>query len=116
MTSDVDRLAAIVALIDRIDDSLGGCDLAAFTAHPLLADATAYRLLHIGENSRHLSDELKRRHPEQPWALMVGFRNQTAHDYFGSATPIIWTTARYHLAALRQLCSAELDKGTIQGD
>lgn len=108
MAEDADRLSAIVFLIDRIDASLTGIDLAAFAANSLLVDATAHRLMHVGENSLHLSASVKARHPEQPWPLMAAFRNLTAHDYFGTAEPVLWKTARDHLASLRRLCLAEL--------
>ena len=108
MAEDSDRLSAIVFLIDRIDASLTGIDLATFAANPLRVDATAHRLMHVGENTLHLSARVKARHPDQPWPLMAAFRNLTAHDYFGTAEPILWKTARDHLAPLRRLCVAEL--------
>jgi uncharacterized protein with HEPN domain len=108
MATDGDRLDAILHLIDLIDTSLIGIDAEAFVGNLLLVDATAYRLMHIGENSLRLSHALKSRHPDRPWQLMAAFRNFTAHDYFGTTTQVLWTTARDHLAPLRHLCLVEL--------
>ena len=117
MTTDGDRLDAIIHLIDLIDLSLAGLGAELFADLPELVDATTYRLMHIGENSLRLSPALKARHPDQPWQLMAAFRNFTAHDYFGTITQLVWTTARDHLAPLRQICLSELARETnTQGE
>ena len=112
MTTDADRLEAIIHLIDLVDLSLAGLHAELFADISELVDATTYRLMHIGENSLRLSPALKARHPEQPWQLMAAFRNFTAHDYFGTITQVVWTTAREHLAPLRQICVLELARET----
>ena len=108
MASDGDRLDAIIHLIDLINHSVIGLRAELFAELPDLIDATTYRLMHIGENSLHLSQTLKDRHPDQPWHLMIGFRNFVAHDYFNAITNVLWTTATEHLASLRQVCVLEL--------
>ena len=105
MASDIDRLDAIIHLIDM---STVGLNYELFSGIPDLIDATTYRLMHIGENSLHLSQALKDRHPDQPWRLMAGFRNFVAHDYFNAITNVLWTTATEHLASLRRVCALEL--------
>ena len=37
----------------------------------------------IGETSKKLPDELKKRHPQLPWREMATFRNFASRDYFG---------------------------------
>ena len=106
--NDGDRLDAIIYLIDVVDRSIAGLNSELFAESPDLVDATAYRLMHIGENSLRLSTALKERYPDQPWSLMAAFRNFTAHDYFGTITQVLWKTAHDHLASLRLICVTEL--------
>jgi uncharacterized protein with HEPN domain len=44
----------------------------------------------ISEASRHLTDELKARHPEIPWPKVAGIGNVLRHDYESIAAPVMW--------------------------
>ena len=37
----------------------------------------------IGEAGRQVSQEFSDRHPEIPWADIIGMRNKVVHDYLG---------------------------------
>lgn len=63
----------------------------------------------ISEASRHLTDDLKARHPEIPWQKVAGIGNVLRHDYESVAAPILWKLARDDLTALEQVCRTELD-------
>lgn len=52
----------------------------------------------ISEASRHLSSELKARHPEIPWQKVAGIGNVLRHGYETIAAPV-----------LEAICRAELD-------
>jgi uncharacterized protein with HEPN domain len=108
MPSDRDRLELIVYLIDLVEGDLGGIDEATFASSQTLIDATAYRVMHIGENAMHLGDAIKARHQQQPWRLIAGMRNFIAHDYDGTNLTVLWATVRVHLAPLRAICAIEL--------
>ena len=60
-------------------------------------DATAYRLLAIGEAAKDLDDDLKSRHPSIPWRQILGIRNILAHEYFTRESEIIWETLKVGL-------------------
>ena len=105
---DRDRLEEIVDLIDLIDAHLEGVAEAAFSGDRHLIDATAYRLLHIGENAMRLSPVLRARYPHIPWRSMGDMRNYLAHDYGGSNLAMVWATATNDLEPLRAMCNAEL--------
>ncbi len=62
----------------------------------------------VSEASRHLSDEIKTRHPEIPWKKVAGIGNVLRHDYESVAAPIIWKLARIDLSLLEQACRDEL--------
>ena len=58
----------------------------------------------VSEASRHLTDELKARHPEIPWQKVAGIGNVLRHDYESIAAPIMWKLAQADLLALEKVC------------
>jgi uncharacterized protein with HEPN domain len=59
----IDSLLDILELIERIDRQTAGLTREAFLDNVDVQDATAYRILAIGEATRDLGDDLKSRHP-----------------------------------------------------
>ena len=57
-------------------------DKESFLTDEITQDAVAYNLLAIGETCSNLSEALKTKHPEVPWAAIRGIRNLLAHEYF----------------------------------
>ena len=44
----------------------------------------------ISEASRRLTEELKLRHPEIPWAKVAGIGNVLRHEYESISAPVMW--------------------------
>jgi hypothetical protein len=44
----------------------------------------------IGEAGRQVSREFSDRHPEIPWADIIGMRHKVVHDYLGVDEDIVW--------------------------
>ncbi len=64
----------------------------------------------ISEASRHLSDELKARHPHIPWGKVAGIGNILRHNYENIAAPVMWKLAQEDLSALESVCREELSR------
>ncbi|MHC1729033.1 MAG: DUF86 domain-containing protein [Syntrophobacteraceae bacterium] len=54
----------------------------------------------IGEAAGKVSDELRHKAPDVPWALIVSMRNRLIHAYFDIDHRILWKTATIELPAL----------------
>jgi uncharacterized protein with HEPN domain len=65
-------------------------------------------VLIISEASRHLSAELKTRHPEIPWAKVAGIGSVLRHDYERIAPDVIWKLTTIDLPILDAACRDEL--------
>jgi len=62
----------------------------------------------ISEASRHLSADLKARHPEIPWTKVAGIGSVLRHDYERIAPDVIWRLVTVDLPILEAACRAEL--------
>ena len=87
--TDKERLKKIVSTWESLSQQMKEHGI---TADRLLNDeflqwAVTTPLYNIGEQVYNLSDELKKKHPEQPWNMVSGLRHRLVHDYEG----INWT-------------------------
>jgi uncharacterized protein with HEPN domain len=70
-------------------------------------------VLIVSEASRHLTDELKGRHPEIPWTKVAAIGNVLRHSYENVSAPIMWKLAQVDLAILQEICQAELTRAKL---
>ena len=62
----------------------------------------------ISEASRHLTDEVKVRHPEIPWSKVAGIGDVLRHEYARIAPDVLWRLSQDELAPLERVCREEL--------
>lgn len=103
-------LDLILRLDSHLKRRLNARSWADFLADEDEIDLTAYRLLHIGEAARKLSDSLKARHPHIPWPAIYATRNVLSHAYLGVDAPMLWHTVKNDLNDLVEVCRTELAK------
>jgi uncharacterized protein with HEPN domain len=73
-------------------------------------DAGLRRLHTIAESAQRLSEELKARHPDVPWARIAGFRNRIVHAYMDVDPDLIWSVIQDELPVLVRLAVGELGR------
>ena len=95
----------IVEAADEIARFLIGTEANSFQESDLLRSAVVHKLSVIGEAAARLSDELTHRHPQVPWAQIVGFRNILIHAYFGIDWDVVWGAAKDRCPILRDQVS-----------
>ena len=71
-----DTLLDILELIERIERQTSGLTRERFLEDPDVQDATAYRLLSIGEAAKDLNDDVTSRHPHVAWRQILGIELQ----------------------------------------
>jgi uncharacterized protein with HEPN domain len=104
----VPRLTDIVEAIERIHVVLGETSLEAFEADWQRQWLVERGVEIISEASRHLTNEVKARHPEIPWRKVVDIGNILRHHYERIAAPIMWKLAKDDLPVLEKACQEEL--------
>ena len=56
--------------------------------------AVLHQLLVLGEAVKRLSPEFRARHPEIPWVLIAGMRDNLIHEYDSVDLEEVWRTAQ----------------------
>jgi len=59
----------------------------------------------IGEAAAGVGDEIRERHPEVPWARIVGLRNELAHAYHRVDDGALRDAVLPGLSGLRGVCT-----------
>ncbi|HYA04650.1 MAG TPA: HepT-like ribonuclease domain-containing protein [Xanthobacteraceae bacterium] len=104
------RLTDIVEAIERIRSVVGTLSPEEFEGSWERQWLVERGVLIVSEASRHLSTELKSRHPEIPWVKVAGIGSVLRHDYERIAPDVIWKLATVDLPILDAACRNELAK------
>lgn len=104
----VPRLTDIIEAIERIHGVVGDTSLEVFEADWRRQWLVQRGVEIVSEASRHLTDELKARHPEIPWKKVAGIGNVLRHNYETLAASILWKLATEELTPLEGVCRQEL--------
>jgi uncharacterized protein with HEPN domain len=107
---DVDRLEQILELIAAVQRRTASLDRQTFEHDRDESDLAAFRLAHIGEQTKKLSAELRERHPQIDWRSIYGMRNVIAHDYGAILPRLLWKVIEKDLDNLASVCRAELER------
>jgi uncharacterized protein with HEPN domain len=95
-------LADILAAMESIERFIEGMSFEEFQADDKTASAVIRKFEIIGEASRNIPEEVKKKHPEVPWKEMAGMRDRLIHAYFGVDYKLVWTTIKIRLSAAKQ--------------
>ncbi len=98
-TALLDEIRESITLIGRYIDGLSALD---FEQQDLPRDATAFRLLIIGEAVSRLSTEVTDRLPHMDWRGMISLRHRLAHDYGSANYSVLWTIASVEVPNLAE--------------
>jgi len=77
-----------------------GLSRGAYDADENLRLALTHLIQIIGEAARQVSRAFSDRHPEIPWADIIGMRHKVVHDYLGVDEDIVWQVATADLPTL----------------
>ena len=113
MRDDSERLLDILSAIHRVLAKTGtGSE--AFQSDEMLQVWVIHHLQIIGEACRCLSQEFKRRHPDEIWGKATGLRHILVHHYFDIDAALVWNVIEQDLPALKEKVMAILEAGPPQ--
>jgi uncharacterized protein with HEPN domain len=107
MRDDREYLADILEAIARIE-KYASRGQSAFDADELIQNWVVHHIQIIGEATGKITEELKARHPEVPWAIIKAMRNVVVHFYFGVNLTKVWQAVTVDLPVLKPQIEAIL--------
>lgn len=84
------RIQDILDSTCTIRDCAAGLTFETFCENKVIVKAVLYDYMIIGEASKHIPEDIKKRYPEIPWRLMGDMRNVVTHEYFQVRLKLIW--------------------------
>jgi uncharacterized protein with HEPN domain len=108
-------LTDIVEAIERIHSVLGDMSLEAFENDWQRQWLVERGIEIVSEASRHLTDELKARHPAIPWQKVAAIGNVLRHNYENIAAPVIWKLVQADLPENRKNLPCRTRRGREAG-
>jgi uncharacterized protein with HEPN domain len=96
-----DYLRDLLDSIEKIRNFIKDIDFEGFKKDDKTKFAVIRALEIIGEATKHISEESRKKYPEVPWKEMAGMRDVLAHDYFGVDEETIWLTAKEKIPQLK---------------
>lgn len=103
----VEDVLESIALIQGYTE---GMEFADFRKDRKTIDAVVRNFEIIGEASKFIPEDVKKRHQEIDWRGIVGLRNRIAHEYFDVSASVIWQIVKDELPTLGEQMKQILTK------
>lgn len=91
----------ILNAIDSIEKFVEGMKYEDFIKDDKTTSAVIRKFEIIGEASKNIPANFKKKHSDIPWKEMAGFRDKLIHFYFGIKYELVWETIKLKLPALK---------------
>lgn len=90
----------MIACAEKVIAYTNSFDQAKFVVSSLNYDATLRNLELIGEAATHIPEDVRARHAEIPWRLIIATRNRLIHGYLGIDNDTLWSIIRTNVPEL----------------
>ncbi len=108
MKDDSVYLKHILDAISKVEEYTRGTSKKDFASKTMIQDAVIRQIEIIGEASKQVSADLKRKHSQVPWKDIAGMRDKLIHDYLGVDIDAVWVTVEKDLPQLKERVKAVL--------
>jgi uncharacterized protein with HEPN domain len=95
-------LKDILEAMETVEKFVEDMNFEQFKNNDLVSSAVIRKFEIIGEATRNIPQEIKKKYPDIPWKTMVGFRDKLIHFYFGIKYDIVWETIKSKLPELKE--------------
>lgn len=93
----------IFEAMDAVQTFVEGMDFDALVADDKTASAVVRKLEIIGEATKNVPEEIRKKYPQVPWRQMAGMRDQIIHAYFAVDYAVVWDTLKTDIPSLQPI-------------
>lgn len=97
---DLAYLDHILLCIRKIKKYVKGLSKDEFIKNDMIQDAVIRNFEIIGEASKNISPEFKKKFPDVPWKEIAGMRDKLIHHYMGVDIEVIWKSVKQDIPSL----------------
>ena len=98
---DKEFLKDIKEAIERINNYTGEMIYDSFLLDPKTQDAVVRNIEIIGEATKNLSSDFKKKYKDIDWKNISGMRDKIIHFYFGVKWDIVWSAIKDKMPKLK---------------
>jgi uncharacterized protein with HEPN domain len=95
-------LKDILAALESVETFVERMGFEEFRADDKTASAVVRKFEIIGEATKNIPEDIRRRYPKIPWKEMAGMRDRLIHFYFGVDYQLVWNTIKERLPRVKQ--------------
>ncbi len=93
----------ILESAQKIEEYVKGMDFDDFSNDEKTIDAVVRKFEIIGEAANNIPQEIKIKHLDVDWRMMIGMRNVLAHEYFGTELEVVWDAIKEDIPIVKLL-------------
>jgi len=93
----------IIEYMERAEEYLRGLTFEQFLKDRKTCDAVVRCIEIIGEATKNVPDEIRKRYPSIPWRDMAGMRDKCIHGYFTVDFEAVWLVVKEEIPKLKPL-------------
>jgi uncharacterized protein with HEPN domain len=90
----------MIGFAEKVIKYTAGLEESEFTERGLVYDGVLRNLELIGEAATHIPSDVRERHAEIPWRLIIATRNRLIHGYLGVDDETLWSIVKGDVVAL----------------
>lgn len=99
--NDVVYVKHILDSISKIEEYVHRITYEEFMNDSLIQDGTIRQIEIIGEATKQLSEDFRKRYPNIPWKDMARMRDKLIHNYLGVDIDAVWETIERDIPTLK---------------